>query len=246
MDRGKRKSIPVVGLGVLIGGLMIYQLLKPKKEEEKKEVIPPEELRRECRVRAAIVCSKAGGALRDRCIDNEISIASYECVDTIYQCCLSIAQPTTTEKEEQVIEAPQPGGTIIGIVGGAMVTPTPTPTPTPPPPAPTPPEYYQPPPELTLEVLQPGCPETIPEGPYNSPLPETVEVTIETKNPFGKKITAKIIKKCYCYQLGPTEKPYYCCACPQVLCPPGYYPSDVSDGREESFFVYPGLWCNKL
>jgi hypothetical protein len=243
MDR--RKLIgTIAGLG--IGGYVIYQLLKPKPIEEKKPQPTPEELRRECRARVAIICSQAGGALRDRCLENEVSIASYECVDTIYQCCLSMAQPTAPAPT-QPPEAPQPRETIIGIAGGAVVTPTPTPSPAPTPtPQPPEPQPYQPPPELPLEVLQPGCPASMPEGPYNSPLPETIEESITTINPYGKQITAKIIKKCYCVPLGPSDKPYYCCACPQVLCPQGYYPSDVSDGREESFFVYPGLWCNKL
>jgi hypothetical protein len=231
-------------LGLGVGGYVIYQLLKPKPIEERKDERTPEELRRECKARVSIICSQAGGALRDKCLDNEISIASYECLDIIHQCCISV----TTQRDE-VVEAPQPnegrkgrigitgGATTTTTTGGAVVTPTPTPTPTPPP--------YQPPPEIPIEVLQPGCPASLPMGPYDSPLPETVTETIKTINPFGRKITATIIKKCYCVALGPADKPYYCCACPQILCPPGYYPSDVSDGREESFFVYPGLWCNK-
>lgn len=136
-----------------------------------------------------------------------------------------------------------------------VVTPPP-PAPSPPPPSPPPPEAppppsppveappYQPPPGVPIEVLQPGCPASIPMGPYDSPLPSAIEETINTINPFMKPITAKIIKKCYCVALGPTEKPYYCCTCSQILCPQGYYPSDFSSGDERSFLVYPGLWCN--
>jgi hypothetical protein len=140
--------------------------------------------------------------------------------------------------------APQP------IVTPPPPPPAPTPAPTPPPPEvvtpppPPPPPPYQPPPEIPIEVLQPGCPASLPMGPYDKPLPEVVEETINTINPFGRKIRATIVKKCYCYPLGPTEKPYYCCSCPQILCPSGYYPSDVSSGDERSFLVYPGLWCN--
>jgi len=124
-----------------------------------------------------------------------------------------------------------------------VVAPTPPP-PAAPPPAPTPPPPYQPPPELPAEVLQPGCPTGFPMGPYDSPMPDMITETINTINPFRRPITATIIKKCYCIALGPAEKPYYCCSCPQVLCPSGYYPSDVSSGDERSFLVYPGLWCN--
>jgi hypothetical protein len=235
-------------LGLGVGGYVIYQLLKPKPTEERKEERTPEELRRECRIRVSQVCSQAGGVLKDKCSGNEVSIASYECVDTIYQCCLSVTQQT--QREEQVVEAPSPRERTIGVAAaGATTTATTgtigitttqevTPTPTPQP--------YQPPPEIPIEVLQPGCPPSLPDGPYDSPLPGTVTETIETINPFGRRIRATIVKKCYCYQLGPTEKPYYCCSCPQVLCPPGYYPSDVSSGDERSFLVYPGLWCNPL
>ena len=249
-----RRRIPIFAIGLLIGGYMMYQLLKPKPiEDEKKPQPTVEELRRECRIRDSQVCSQAGGVLKDKCSENEVSIASYECVDTFYQCCLSMAQLTPSQETPSPAppEAPQPRERIIGVTGGAITTggvgtttilditpPQPQPQPQPPP--------YQPPPEIPIEVLQPGCPSSLPDGPYDSPLSETVTETIETINPFGRKIKATIVKKCYCYPLGPAEKPYYCCACPQILCPPGYYPSDVSDGREESFFVYPGLWCNKL
>jgi hypothetical protein len=240
MDR--RKLIPAL-LGLGIGVYIVYQLLK--EEEKRREEKTPEEIRRECRIRASQVCSQAGGTLKDKCSENEVSIASYECLDTIYQCCLSTAQPTPTPTPTPP-EAPQPYERIIGVAGGggAAVTLTPQPTPTPTP-APQPPPY-QPPPELPPEILQPGCPASMPEGPYDQPLPNTIEETINTINPYGRRVTAKIIKKCYCYPLGPSDKPYYCCACPQILCPQGYYPSDVSSGDERSFFVYPGLWCNKL
>jgi hypothetical protein len=138
-----RKWIALLGLGV--GGYVIYQLLKPKPtEEEKREEKTPEEIRRECRIRVSQICAQSGGTLRDRCLENEVSIASYECVDTIYQCCLTTTQ-LPPETPSPPPEAPQPGEGIIGIAGGATVTPTPTPPETQPPPeapapAPSPPQ----------------------------------------------------------------------------------------------------------
>jgi hypothetical protein len=247
MDRDKRKQIPIVGLGVLIGGLMLYQLLRPKKEEEKKEEVSPEELRRECRARIFTICSQTGGTLKDKCSENEVSIASYECVDTIYQCCIS-TEGGVGERERIIGKTEEAIGVRERIIGvattGAAATTTTTQEAYQPPPAQPQPKPYQPPPEIPIEVLQPGCPPSLPDGPYDKPLPEVVEETINTINPFGRKIRATIVKKCYCYPLGPTEKPYYCCSCPQILCPSGYYPSDVSSGDERSFLVYPGLWCN--
>jgi hypothetical protein len=192
-------------LGLGVGGYVVYQLLKPKPIEERKEERTPEELRRECRARVSIICSQAGGALRDKCLDNEISIASYECLDIIHQCCIS-TEGGVGERERIIGKTEEAIGVrerTIGVAttGAAAATTTTTQEAYQPPPAQPQPKPYQPPPELPPEILQPGCVESMPNGPYDSPLPETYTETIETINPWGKKVKATIVKKCYCDDL---------------------------------------------